>query len=631
MAICVPETIKKIATAGERSLFNTLKNYLPDDYLVYYEPAINGKRPDFVIIGPDLGLIVLEVKDYTKNTLYQLNNDKWELHNSLGEINVVKSPLVQAREYTFDIVDKLKKDKNLIHLDGKYKFNLKFPYGYGVVMTRLTQKEYIDLGLYRIINPSFILTKDEMDSNSPYFSVENLIEKIMNMFIVPFRLSEPLSIEEINAIRYHLFPEVRISAKVEDTVPYQDQLLLSLHDIRIMDYHQENLAKQLGDKNRLIRGVAGSGKTLILVSRAKLLVREHPEWKILILCYNISLSQRIRQILYMKDDREQLSIFEDIKPDYKNIKVRNFHEWLKYDLRISENKLPHFLDKIEKGEVILPKYDAIMIDEGQDFEPEWLHLVSKLLNEETQSLLLVEDRAQTIYNRKRSYIQDTGLSFRGRSKILSINYRNTAQIVKFAWDFYQTYSSFKDKVVEGSIEGIEIIPPQATKRKGKEPEIYRAKNFNEEIDYVSDKILELHKEKKVPLSEILIVYRVKRTNKLYIIDIIKNILEKNKIPYFWLSENEETKRKFSSDDNKVKISTIESSKGMDFQAVFVVNVDNMPFPLEENKEREVSLLYIAMTRAIEYLSISYSNQSEFTRYFEKVKQEKLNTGERVIR
>ena len=48
------------------------------------------------------------------------------------------------------------------------------------------------------------------------------------------------------------------------------------------------------------------------------------------------------------------------------------------------------------------------------FEQEWLQLVSYLLNPDTQSLLLVEDRAQDIYKRKRSYLKDTGLDFRGR-------------------------------------------------------------------------------------------------------------------------------------------------------------------------------------------------------------------------
>jgi superfamily I DNA/RNA helicase len=44
----------------------------------------------------------------------------------------------------------------------------------------------------------------------------------------------------------------------------------------------------------------------------------------------------------------------------------------------------------------------------------------------------------------------------------------------------------------------------------------------------------------------------------------------------------------------------------------------MPFPLEENKEREVSLLYIGMTRAKEYLCLSYSGESEFASYLDTI-------------
>lgn len=121
----------------------------------------------------------------------------------------------------------------------------------------------------------------------------------------------------------------------------------------------------------------------------------------------------------------------------------------------------------------------------------------------------------------------------------------------------------------------------------------------------------------------LILYRVKRTHKQSIIDVIKRTLEKEQIPYYWLAEDETTKRKFSRDEETVKISTIESSKGLDFQAVFIVNVDNMPFALEEDREREVSLLYIGMTRAKEYLCLSYSGESEFTRYFEQVRTSRL--------
>lgn len=65
MAQTVPESIRSSATTGERLLFRTLKMYLPDDYIVYYEPEIHGRRPDFVIIGPDLGLVVNDKLELT--------------------------------------------------------------------------------------------------------------------------------------------------------------------------------------------------------------------------------------------------------------------------------------------------------------------------------------------------------------------------------------------------------------------------------------------------------------------------------------------------------------------------------------------------------------------------------------
>ncbi len=628
MAITVPETIRSTATTGERLFFRTLKLFLPDDYIVYFEPEIKGKRPDFVIIGPDLGIVVLEVKDYTKNTLFQVNHEEWHIVNSSGGQEIVKSPLKQARDNMFLVVNTLNKDKNLIQFDGKNKTYLKFPYGHGVVFTKMTSKDFIRDSLYSVIEPNLCLTRDEIDPDKEEFSEEVLMEKIMNMFIVPYRLKDPLSTEDINAIRYHLFPEVRISAEFRPPVPYQDQLLLSLHDIKTMDLHQENLAKQIGDKNRLIRGVAGSGKTIILASRAKMLSKQNPDWKILILCYNISLANSIQQmIVHMLNEPEDLFDFDfsgetEGKPIHtQNIIVRNFHSWLKNDLKIREQQLPEIIEKIERKETILPTYDAVLIDEGQDFEADWLRLVSLLINEGTQSLLLVEDRAQTIYKRKRSYIQDTGLSFQGRSKILSINYRNTSQIVKFAWDFYRENSMLKNKVVNRSLDG-EIIAPQSTKRKGPEPGIIKAANFFDEMRLVARQMKKLHQEKKVPLEEMLILYRVKRTHQYPIIDIIQRSLSAEGLPYFWITENDSSKRSFEKEDGKIKISTIDSSKGLDFQAVFIVNVDSMPFPLEEDKEREVSLLYIGMTRAKEYLCLSYSGESEFTQYLDRVVSER---------
>ena len=57
---------------------------------------------------------------------------------------------------------------------------------------------------------------------------------------------------------------------------------------------------------------------------------------------------------------------------HKNVMVRNFHSWLKNDLNIREQQIPTIISKLENNEAILPKYDAILIDEGQDFEGDWL-------------------------------------------------------------------------------------------------------------------------------------------------------------------------------------------------------------------------------------------------------------------
>ncbi|RAP74362.1 3'-5' exonuclease [Paenibacillus montanisoli] len=622
MAYMVPETIPRNATVGERMVFESLKDHLPSDYIVYYEPEIRGKRPDFVIIGPDLGLVILEVKDYTKSTLYQINHDEWALRNTNGELIKVKSPFKQAKDNARVIENHLKKDKNLIQESGS---NLKFPYGFGTVFTRLKQRDFIKHSLYQVIEPQFVLCKDEVDPVEEGFSPEILLEKIHGMFTIWKRQNTILTNEDIQAIRYHLFPEVRISAEFKPPIQHQDHLLLSLHNIKTMDLHQENMAKQVGDKHRLIRGVAGSGKTLVLASRTKLLAKAHPDWKILVLCFGIPLSRNLKQMIdRMMSEPDDLLDLLGPTPSLANSKVQvfNFHEWLRNNLHMKDNEIPIILDKISKGEAILPSYDAILIDEGQDFEPDWLKLLSACLNPDTQSLLLVEDRAQSIFKRKISLAQDIGLDFRGRSKILTINYRNTAQIVQFAWDFYQEHSSLKNKIQEGSIDGVEIIPPQSTKRKGPDPIIRKFRNFQEEMNFVSESITFLRHEKNMPLQDIAILYRVKNNYRTSYIDAIKESLKNHELPFTWITENAETKRNFIRNEDTIKISTIDSAKGLDFQAVFIMNVENIPFSYEEVEEREVSLFYIGMTRALEWLYLTYSGSSKFTRYLDKVVQQR---------
>jgi superfamily I DNA and RNA helicase len=505
-----------------------------------------------------------------------------------------------------ELCNLLKQDSQLIVHEGPYQGNLRFPYGYGAVFTRLTQKDMVETQLYGIIPPELCLTRDDIDTDNPSFLADELLSKIQNMFPIKFASREILNNEQISLIRYHLFPEVRIGAtRVAEPQVYEEQVLFSLRDVKVMDLHQENLAKAIGDKHRLLRGVAGSGKTLVLACRAKYLAQLNPDWRILVLCYNVSLAQSINQMI------------EDIDIHTKTpIEVDNFHNWAYRTWGMRDDALiEDLLTQIKNHDAPCPQYDAILIDEGQDFEPGWLRLIYAALNPDTHSFLLVEDRAQQIYYRK-ALSKELGISFQGRSKILTINYRNTEEIIKLGWDFYAHFSNGHNHRHKDDI--MEVIPPQSAHRHGPEPVIRRFVNFDREADFIASEIRRLHDNEGIPYSDIAVLYRVRKFRDNYV-DILRSAMASQQIAYYWVSESSTSKRRFRKKDDSVKISTVDSSKGLEFKVVFVCNVDNFPLALEEDIQRDVALLYIAITRAVERLYLTYSGKSVFTEYFEGVK------------
>lgn len=614
MAYMVPEVIRTSAAAGERLLFRTLKEYLPSDYMVYYEPEIAGKRLDFVIIGPDLGLVVLAVKDYTKSMLFQMDDRGWQLHTAAGRMETVRSPYNEARDNARHVANQLKQDFDLIQPEGKHRGQLKFACGCGTVFTRLKQEDFIKYNLYEVIVPEFVLCRDEIDPEDAGFSADGLIDKIHGMFTTWSSSRYDLTTADIRAIRQHLFAEARISAEFRQPADDQDQLLLSLRHIQATDLHQEDM----------IRGAAGSAKSAATIAiRARRLAKQYPDWKILVLCRDIArartLRQTIEQLMNEPEDLLDLIRLEEQKAGAvveTNIAVFHFHEWLRTVLNGREAHIPLLIEKLDQHEAILPTYDAIFIDEGKSFEPEWLQLLGLVLNPETQRLRQAGERAQA-------------MGRRGRSRILSMNYRNTAQIVQFAWDFYQRHSALQHKVQNGSVDGVELIPPYSTHRKGPEPVIARCDRFSDELKMVVERIAYLHDEQKISYADMAILYRVKDNYHASYVDAIRRAFSEAGMPYDWVTENEDAARRPDRAQESIKISSINGAKALDFRAVFVVNVDSMPYPLEEAEEKEVSLFYIAMTRALDWLFVSYSGESKFTAYLDEVLEQRSKKGKTV--
>ena len=84
MALMIPESISNLdgVMAGEIRLFDILRAVLPDNYYVWYDAMIKEKRPDFIVFGPDLGIIILEVKDWEIGSLIEANTEYFTLRTT---------------------------------------------------------------------------------------------------------------------------------------------------------------------------------------------------------------------------------------------------------------------------------------------------------------------------------------------------------------------------------------------------------------------------------------------------------------------------------------------------------------------------------------------------------------------
>ena len=124
----------KFATSGERRFAERLQEKLEDDYLLWYDVPIGpaNAHPDFVVLHPRHGVLILEVKDWKLATLHHADKASFQIYASTG-LKHVANPLEQARQYAHAVADCLKKDAQLVHLSGLHTGKLIFPWSYGVV------------------------------------------------------------------------------------------------------------------------------------------------------------------------------------------------------------------------------------------------------------------------------------------------------------------------------------------------------------------------------------------------------------------------------------------------------------------------------------------------------------------
>ncbi|MEJ0099575.1 MAG: NERD domain-containing protein/DEAD/DEAH box helicase [Pseudomonadota bacterium] len=515
--------------------------------LCWYDVPIGPRyqHPDFLILHPARGILVLEIKDWRLDTIHDINPVSFTLNEGAGH-KVVPSPLEQARQYAHAVVDLLRQDAQLIHPAGSsFEGRLTFPWGYGVVLTEITRQKFEASGLAEVLPAHLVICKDEMTESA---DAEAFQSRLWGMFNVRFQ--SKLSLPQVERIRWRLFPELRIGHQRGLEFDQQDEHAGAdaPDDLRVMDLAQEEIARNLGDGHRVIHGVAGSGKTLILAYRCQHLVRTLRK-PILVLVFNRSLASWLRHHL-------------DSQGIGDRVAVRTFHGWCADQLRTYhvvqpagdyEEMVRTMIRAVERGQVPRAQYGAVLIDEGHDFAPEWLQLAVQMLDAESNSLLLLYDDAQSIYsaNRSKSFsFRSVGISAAGRTKILRRNYRNTDEILACARGFAERLLS----PVEASDDGVPLLFPEAGGRKGTTPRFAQLSSLQAEAEYIGNQLLALHSS-GVAWNEMGIFYTAP-----FVAPEIAAALERLKVPCDWLKDA--VSKSFDPSSPSVKLMTPHTGKGL---------------------------------------------------------------------
>ena len=197
-------------TTGERRLAQCLRAKLDDDYLLWYDVPVGPqyRHPDFILLHPCRGLFVLEVKDWKLETIRKVNPEQF-LIAPHGQPKHVQNPLQQARDYVLEMCSLLEQDSQLVQPQGRYQGKLLCPYAYGVVLPQITRRQFDSQPVLAEVIPShLVICKDEMtESVDP----GHFQQRLWTMSHYDF--GNTLTNEQIDRIRWHLYPDLRISAK----------------------------------------------------------------------------------------------------------------------------------------------------------------------------------------------------------------------------------------------------------------------------------------------------------------------------------------------------------------------------------------------------------------------------------
>lgn len=439
-------------TAGEWSVFHFFDTLLPEVWEIYIQPHLNGLRPDFVLLNPYVGIAVYEVKDWDLTAMHyhirMRGNNSPELVATDQEGNTFslqyENPIEKVYRYKNEIYElycpRLKRKSGLSAITA------------GTIMTRA-----LAASARHLLSPCYDFRK--MGEASAYYPIVG---------------SDTLQAGDIHtalpSIRWpksqQMNPE--LAKDLRNWLVEPDFAATQRQPIELDANQRQFVTSRTRSGYRRLKGPAGSGKSIVLAARASQLLAE--EKTVLVVTYNITLLHYLmdisvrwphgvgntrRDITWLNfhswckrvcEDTDHNEEYRDLWKQYNEI-IRdlpdintNNNPYLSHLLNES---IPSLVDYLidEDNQHYATMYDAILVDEGQDFLPSWWNLLRKVCKSNGE-MLLVADSTQDIYGTSRSWtnevMNDAGFSG-GRWASLLVSYRLPPQAADAARRFASAF------------------------------------------------------------------------------------------------------------------------------------------------------------------------------------------------
>ena len=604
------------ATEGEKRIFRFLREAVrpQKDFICWYGPALgtSGNEPDFILFSRRFGLLVVEVKDWVAGQIISYNPHQFTILVS-GKKQKKTNPDRQARGYVVALKEMLQGFPEFLSEHPKHAGNLKIPIGRMVAFPNISRKEYTESRFKWFIESQSTLFQDDLDPCGEFLSDRSgrkFCDRISGIFPFPFQGLTP---KEVARLSFAIWPEVQIDLPYregsgrEGSGRHGSGKRRFQMEVQTLDEAQARMALQLGPGHQIIKGPPGSGKTLLLVHRCSHLHKYHPRIKsILIVCFNIALVSYLRRLIQEKglgtgDNGihvlhfyalcarilEEPIHFENEDSDYYDLVTREALE------RVSDMKSP------------IGPFDAVLVDEGQDFNNDMLRLILALLRP-GGDLVISLDNYQDLYIRRPSW-RSLGIEAKGRTHYLKRTYRNTAQIFEFTQRF----------IGQGSRAERQLpLLPDGFQFHGEPPELRQFQNSDDVEDFLIRDLTESIEGGEYRRSEIGIIYddkvygldRFAYDNRAIPMRLLQR-LDRAGIPSTWVSQDVRSKEMYDVTTDRVSLISIHSAKGLDFDLAYLIGMDRM-HPGNHNRDRIIALVYVAMTRAKYRLVIPYMEETE---------------------